>query len=331
VVVAWAAATNAAAAPEAPPSAPPAPTPAPQQRDTVAVDGPPSPPDDNGIGGLFANAEPIQPSMTLVPPRTAAPPRTSVFPVTPPAADQPVAGPSRAQPAARFSYWTDESQAGQAADDEESGDGSGKRTLLMALVGVVAVAVLGVGGWLILGGGTGGDVGDSSSGTTAADPAAGGPQKGAVQEVGGASYTVQAVDVVDSCVGHAYGATADFFADKDCTGLSRALYSTEIGGESVVLSVSRVRLADAAAARSLRSLTDANGSGNVSDLLREGVRYTGSPAELSGAEYASAVSGSTVTIVECAWVDEDAEGGSADIDKAADDGLALAVPPFPAE
>ena len=56
-------------------------------------------------------------------------------------------------------------------------------------------------------------------------------------------------------------------------------------------------------ARELQALTDRNGSGNVSDLLREGVRYTGSPAELSGAEYASAVSGPTVTIVESAWVD----------------------------
>jgi hypothetical protein len=134
-----------------------------------------------------------------------------------------------------------------------------------------------------------------------------------------------------SCLGHAYGTTADFFADNDCTGLSRALYSTEVGGESVVVSVSRVRLADATTARNLRSLTDANGSGNVSDLLREGVRYTGSPAELAGAEYASAVSGTTVTIVESAWVDEDAEGSSADIDSIADSGLALATPPFPAD
>jgi hypothetical protein len=334
-VAASAAAAHAAAAP---PPAPAAHAPAPSQRDTVAVDGPPSPPDDNGIGGLFADAEPVQPSMApaepsmrMVPPRTAAPPRTSVFPVTPPAAELPVASPPPAQQAARFSYWTDESQAGDVADDEESGGGSGKRALLMALLGLVAVAVLGVGGWLILGGGAGGDAGDSSSGTTAADPTAGGPQQGAVQQVGSTSFTVQAVDVVDSCLGHAYGATADFFAENDCTGLSRALYSAEVGGESVIVSVSRVRLADAAAARSLRSLTDANGSGNVSDLLREGVRYTGSPAELSGAEYASAVSGSTVTIVESAWVDEDAEGSSADIDKVADDGLALAVPPFPAE
>jgi hypothetical protein len=153
---------------------------------------------------------------------------------------------------------------------------------------------------------------------------------GDVQEVGGVQYTVEAVEADDTCLGHAYGKTADFFADSDCTGLSRALYSAEIDGEPVVVSVSRVQLSDAATARSLRTLTDANGSGNVSDLLREGVRYTGSPAELSGAEYASALSGPVVTIVESAWVSENADGGSAAIDQAADDGLALQVPPFPA-
>jgi hypothetical protein len=91
-----------------------------------------------------------------------------------------------------------------------------------------------------------------------------------------------------------------------------------------------VQMPDTGAARNLQALTDRNGSGNVSDLLREGVRYTGSPAELSGAEYASAVSGSTVTIVETAWVDEDAAGSSADIDAVADTGLSLPVLPFPA-
>ena len=99
----------------------------------------------------------------------------------------------------------------------------------------------------------------------------------------------------------------------------------------MVAAISRVRLADAATARDLRTLTDKNGSGNVSDLLREGVRYTGSPSELSDAEFSSAVSGTTVTIVESSWVDQDAKGSSAAIDKLADDGLALEVPPFPAK
>ena len=256
------------------------------------------------------------------------PPRTSVFPVTPPAAaPQPAAAPPPAQP---FSYWTEQSLAGEHDDAEESG-GSVRRALLMALLGALVVAVLAVGGWLFLRNGTGGGDSASATGSTSAAPATTGPKVGDVQAVAGTDFTVEAVDTEDTCIGHAYGATADFFADNDCTGLSRALYSTEIGGEAVVVSVSRVRLPDAATARSLRSLTDANGSGNVSDLLREGMRYTGSPAELHKAEYASAVSGATVTIVESAWVDENADGSSADVDEVADDGLALAVPPFPAQ
>jgi hypothetical protein len=318
-------AAHAAAAPAAPVATPAAPSaPVQSQRDTVAVDGPPAPPDDNGIGGLFANAEPAPPSMTLVPPRT------SVFPASPPTAAQPPSGPPPAQPpGGRFSYWTEESQAGEPTD-EEPGGGSVRRALLMALAGVVVVAVLGVGAWLFLRDGQDAAGGGTATGSTSAEPTTGGLAEGAVQEAGGVTYTVEAVQTDETCLGHAYGDTADFFADNDCTGLSRALYSAEIGGEPVVVSVTRVRLADATAARNLRSLTDRNGSGNVSDLLREGVRYTGSPAELSGAEYASAVSGSTVTIVESAWVDEDAEGSSADVDQVADDALALAVPPFPA-
>jgi hypothetical protein len=324
-VAASAAAAHAASPPTIPPTASP-PAPVQSQRDTVSIDGPPAPVDDGGgIGGLFANAdpEPAQPSMTVVPPRTAAP-RTSVFAATPPAA------PAPAEPTGRpFSYWTEQSLAG-GAEDEESGRSSGRRAALMVLAGVLAVAVLAVGGWFFLRGGPDGSGSGTAAGSTSAASGAGGPAVGAVQTVDGVAFTVKAVDSEATCVGHAYGDTADFFADHDCTGLSRALYSTTVGGEPVVVAVSRVRLADAATARNLRSLTDRNGSGNVSDLLREGVRYTGSPSELSGAEYASAVSGTTVTIVESAWVDHNAKGSSADINQMADDGLALAVPPFPA-
>ncbi len=154
---------------------------------------------------------------------------------------------------------------------------------------------------------------------------------GTVQEVAGVAYTLQAVQVDNTCVGHSYGDTADFFATTNCTGVSRALYSADLDGGPVVVSVSRVQMADPATARQLQSLTDQNGSGNISDLLREGVRYTGSPAELSGAEYASALNGSTVTIVESAWAGPDATGTEADIDLVATNGLALETPEITAD
>jgi hypothetical protein len=197
------------------------------------------------------------------------------------------------------------------------------------VLALLVVIALGVVGWMVLGGND--DDGGSDAGSSAAEPTVAGPQAGDVQDVGGATFTVEAVQADETCVGHAYGDTATFFQTTDCTALSRALYSTQLEGGPVVVSVSRVQMPDNGIARELQALTDRNGSGNVNDLLREGVRYTGSPAELTGAEYASAVSGSTVTIVESAWVEEGAEGGSAEIDRIATAGLELAVPPFPAE
>jgi hypothetical protein len=280
----------------------------------VAIDGPSAPPDDGGIGGLFADAdadsEPVQPVGTVVRPRTKE------FPQTPPVVP--------AQPPV---YWSQGKQPDDAG--EESPGRLRGRAPLMALAAVLVVAVLGVGGWLFLRDSEDGDGGGDAA-PSASETAAPGPEVGDVHEVGGTEYTVEAVQVEDSCAGHAYGDTAAFFAGVDCTALSRALYSARIDGEPVVVSVARVLMPDTAAARDLQALTDRNGSGNVNDLLREGVRYTGSPAELSGAEYASAVSGSAVTIVESGWVDEEADGGSAEIDRIADAGLALPVTPFPA-
>jgi hypothetical protein len=323
-VAASAAAGHAAAAVEAeqarsPQAAPPQNPQSPQSpqnpRDTVAIDGPPGTEDTGGIGGLFAGAEPAPPSGTVVPPRT------SVFPVTAAPAAAPAPAPQR------FSYWTDQSAPVDDDGEDDAPESAGRRTALWIAAGLVLVVALAVGGWLALRGR--GDGGASANAPSADQPAASGPKVGDVQEVGGVTYTVAAVKVDDTCEGHAYGDTASFFADTDCTGLSRALYSAEIDGHPVVLAVSHVQMTDADAARKLQELTDRNGSGNVSDLLREGVRYTGSPAELSGAEYASALSGPVVTIVESAWVEEGA-GDSAAIDQAADDGLALQVPPFPA-
>jgi hypothetical protein len=334
-VAASAAAAKAAAvtAAEAPAVAPAASSVAPPQRDTVAIDppstpaapvasaapapAPAAPADDGGIGGLFAGAELRQSAAP------EAPSRTSAFPATPPAAPE---SPPPAPSSAPFAYWT-ESVTGSTEKDAEERN-SRSRTLLLIAAGLT-VLLLGIGGWLLLGRDSGSGGGAAAGESSAAGNSAAGPVVGDVQNVAGVDYTVEAVQVDDTCSGHAYGEVADFLASTECTGLSRALYSAETEAGPVVVSVIRVQMPDTATARDLRALADRNGSGNVSDLLREGVRYTGSPAELSGAEYASALSGPTVTIVESAWVDPDTAGAGSEIDRVASDALALKVPPLP--
>jgi hypothetical protein len=294
-----------------PPAAPMPVAPAVPRQDTVQIDGPSAAPvqDSGGIGGLFANAEPLSPT-----PEPPSRPVTSVFAAVPAHPATPVPPP----PA-------------QTQEPDEDESGRGRRTALLVLVALVLVVAIGALAWSMLRDPSGG-AGTDGGGAAATETAPAGPEIGAVQEVAGVAYTLQAVQVDDTCVGHSYGQTAEYFATTNCTGVSRALYSAELDGGPVVVSVSRVRMADPATARELQGLTDRNGSGNISDLLREGVRYTGSPAELSGAEYASALNGSTVTIVESAWAEPDATAGAdADIDLVASNGLALETPEIPAD
>jgi hypothetical protein len=273
-------------APPAPPSPDPAPVPEPEPADATG-----------GLGGLFAEERPAA-APAAVP---VAAPAAVPAPVAPPPV--PLVAPRRRPPAAR------------------------RRLVLLCAAAVLASVVL-VG--LLVGLLTDDDDGAAAQETPVASsppatPTPAGPTPGTRTVIDGRTFVLREVQVDDTCVGNSYGDVADFFEAGDCTGLTRALWSTDIDGRPVVVSVSAVDMADAAGARDLRALADRNGSGNVSDLLREGVRYPGSPEELSGAEYASAVDGSVVTIVETAWVRPGA-GRPAGIDEVAGDSLALPVP-----
>jgi hypothetical protein len=111
-------------------------------------------------------------------------------------------------------------------------------------------------------------------------------------------------------------------------------WSAQVDGGWAVVSVARVAMPDEASARALQELADTDGSGNVNDLLREGVRVDGAPARLSGAQYDSGVDGVTVTIVETAWADQAAQGNAAVLDGLAATALELpssAVPVRPVD
>jgi hypothetical protein len=181
--------------------------------------------------------------------------------------------------------------------------------------------------------GRGDDAASAPAGTVDAPPSAAeqpsGPQPGDTVDLEGRTYTAEVLDLVESCRDHAYGRVAEFLAATDCTGLSRALWSTQLDGRAVIVSVSRVQMPDTGAARRLQALADTSGTGNVNDLLREGQGYPGAPGEMAGAEYASAVSGPVVTIVESSWV-QPGGGDAAVVDAVAGSALVLGTPPFPA-
>ncbi|MEX5717484.1 hypothetical protein ABQ292_03765, partial [Geodermatophilus sp. WL48A] len=306
---------GAPSAPAAPPSAPAAsrgwaPTArfATPEPDVLPAAGAPEVPADEtgGIGGLFGGGghDPGPAAPGWAP--AAPPPEPSVLPVDGPA-DPPVplVGPRRRSPAVR-------------------------RRLALLVAGALALLV-GVVGTVV--GLTGDD--DSASATpeqptsVSASPAAQvppGPQPGQRTVLDGTTFVLQQVRTEGTCTGNAYGAVADFFERRDCAGLSRVLYATDVAGRAAVVSVVAVDMGDPAGAGALRALADRDGSGNVSDLLREGARYAGGPAELSGAEYASAVEGSVVTIVETAWAAPGGTGTSADLDLVAGTALALPMP-----
>ncbi|WP_448620611.1 hypothetical protein [Geodermatophilus sp. URMC 65] len=265
--------------------------------------------DSGGIGGLFADAaEPgtPQPAAEPVAARPAAPPVPVELPVASGArpAGVPLVGPRRRQLSRR-------------------------RTALLVAAALLLVVLLGVGVTALLGGDEAANAGASPS--TAAQGGAsagtvGGPQPGQIETVDGRTFVAQRVQTDPTCVGNAYGTVADFFTTTDCAGLARALYSTDVGGRPVVVSVSLADMGEESGALALRALADRNGSGNVSDLLREGARYPGGPAQLSGAQYASAVSGSSVTIVETAWAGPGPAGSTADLDVVASTALVLPMP-----
>ena len=264
-----------------------------------------------GLGGLFATAEPV----------AAEPVAAAPGPPEPRAPEPPAAPLARVRSGAR--------PAGVPLVGPRRRARSPRRTALLVAVALLAVVLLGVGVPALFDGddGAAADASPSAAGQAAAPAGvAAGPQPGDSETVDGRTFAVQQVQTDPTCVGNAYGAVADFFAATDCVGLARALYSTDVGGRPVVVSVSVADMGDASGALALRALADRNGSGNVSDLLREGVRYPGGPERLSSAQYASAVSGSTVTIVETAWAGSGSTGSTADLDVVASSALVLPMP-----
>lgn len=124
----------------------------------------------------------------------------------------------------------------------------------------------------------------------------------------------------EDCAEHAYGRIQQHLQTTPCDHLSQQLFVAEIDGRTVYASVSVVTMPDEAKAAELRALTDEDGSGNVSDVLRDGgVKIEGMDRLSRGGGYAAKQNGREVVIVEADLDPKDVSESEADQKKDEDD------------
>jgi hypothetical protein len=185
----------------------------------------------------------------------------------------------------------------------------------LRIVGLVAVAVIsGVVWWYI----------QQEQGGSPTGYGGGETQQ---QSSGAYDFTAKldAPQVDESCAEHAYGDTKGFFQEHQCDRLTRSVFTTTIDGRTIYTSVSVVEMPDEETAGALRELTDTDGSGNVSDLVREDVVAVDGLKSLSnGGGYDSAQQGKQVVIVESDYDPNAAADGTEDeLDKVSTDAIRL--------
>ncbi len=111
-----------------------------------------------------------------------------------------------------------------------------------------------------------------------------------------------APDAGRDCVTVSYGQVRDWFRDHPCERVVRGLYTTN-KTERALVSIIVVTMPSAERAQDLKSITDTSGTGNVSDMLRDGSAHVPGAPDVAGESYASDVTGRNVTVVEAAFFD----------------------------
>jgi hypothetical protein len=157
------------------------------------------------------------------------------------------------------------------------------RTLLLRGAGLVAIAVVSGLIWFLI-----------RHGSTP-DPVAQPPSKTSEFDF----KLVEGPSKSSDCAAKSYGEAQTYFKSTPCSALSRALYTVQYGDAKALVSVSLVSMPQASQAGQLKALTDQDGTGNVTDLVRDHTyRAAGAPS-VGGAQaaYESQVTGSDLTIV----------------------------------
>jgi hypothetical protein len=125
----------------------------------------------------------------------------------------------------------------------------------------------------------------------------------AVQSSAPSGYAVKLSDVIIDCARHARGRVKISFGSLPCVKATRSLATGQISGRPALFVVSRIQMASAEAAASIKQVLDGSGTGNLNDLLREGKTFPGAPKTMPVSGYTSVQTGTVVTVVEAGYMD----------------------------
>jgi hypothetical protein len=185
----------------------------------------------------------------------------------------------------------------------------------LRIVGLIAVAVIsGVVWWYI------------KSDTADGNPTGDGSDKTQQQSTGKYDFTAKldGPKVDDDCSAHSYNKTQQFFQEHPCERLTRLAYTTTIDDHTVYTSVAVVDFDDPQFAGDLKKLTAEDGTGNVNDLVREGVvKVDGLDALNAHGGFAAQVQGNRITIVESDYDPATGEVTEDELDDISRDALRL--------
>ena len=194
-------------------------------------------------------------------------------------------------------------------DSEEQSDEPRSRLRLVALLlaGWLVVSVLVLVVLLAI---SGRHSGSGNSGNQAANQPTASVPAGSANPTAPASsgpvlpdgWVREASDRQTNCAAHAYGQVQSFFTRTPCVSVTRLLASTNQGGRPVVVASNVVTFSTSGQAQRYLALVNADGTGNIADLLREGARYAGGPDQLPDAAFASRLDGNRVLVAEAGYV-----------------------------
>jgi hypothetical protein len=115
-------------------------------------------------------------------------------------------------------------------------------------------------------------------------------------------YAVKVTDVITDCWRHSYGRTRVSLEAANCVKATRSLATGKVRGHPTLFVVARIQMSSVEAAASLKQVLDANGTGNLNDLLREGRTFPGAPERMPPSGYASVQSGTVIQVAEAGFL-----------------------------